>query len=193
MITNAYNYLNFPPVPAQILLNLEKLPKRWYYKCIQLLNFFPLACPNLVEFREIAKEVNLRCCLQTKMMFFGGWFCLFLHIYMIKLTSLRVLKTKVLKRYSTIGKNSNNVIDPSGLATWNCVQNVHNHVKNTRPSIGCIPSFTCSFQRNFSSFRRIVLSFRRILLSFRRNRGFRNMVSETQFPKHSFRNIVFET
>ena len=28
MITNAYNYLNFPPVPAQILLNLEKLPKR---------------------------------------------------------------------------------------------------------------------------------------------------------------------
>ena len=59
MITNAYNYLNFPPVPAQILLNLEKLPKRWYYKCIQLLNFFPLACPNLVEFREIAKEVMI--------------------------------------------------------------------------------------------------------------------------------------
>ena len=57
MITNAYNYLNFPPVPAQILLNLEKLPKRYDYKCLQLLKFSPFACPNLVEFREIAKEV----------------------------------------------------------------------------------------------------------------------------------------
>ena len=28
MITNAFKYLNFPPLPAQILLNLEKLQKR---------------------------------------------------------------------------------------------------------------------------------------------------------------------
>ena len=58
MITNAYNYLNFSPLPAQILLNLEK--KRGDdYKCLQLLKFYPLACPNLVEFREIAKEVMI--------------------------------------------------------------------------------------------------------------------------------------
>ena len=60
MITNAYNYLNFPPWPAQILLNLEKLQKRGDdYKRLQLLKFSPFACPNLVEFREIAKEVMI--------------------------------------------------------------------------------------------------------------------------------------
>ena len=59
MITNAYNYLNFPPLPAQILLNLGK--KRGDdYKCLQLLKFSPCACPNLVEFREVAKEVILQ-------------------------------------------------------------------------------------------------------------------------------------
>ena len=36
MITNAYNYLNFLPVPAQILLNLEKLQKRWWLQMLTI-------------------------------------------------------------------------------------------------------------------------------------------------------------
>ena len=34
MITNAYNYVNFPPWPAQILLNLGKLQKRWWLQML---------------------------------------------------------------------------------------------------------------------------------------------------------------
>ena len=36
MITNAYNYVNFPPWPAQILLNLEKLQKRWWLQMLTI-------------------------------------------------------------------------------------------------------------------------------------------------------------
>ena len=36
MITNAYNYLIFSPFPAQILLNLEKLQKRWWLQTLTI-------------------------------------------------------------------------------------------------------------------------------------------------------------
>ena len=41
-------------VAAQILLNLETVQKKWW---LQLLKFSSGACPNRVEFGEIAKEV----------------------------------------------------------------------------------------------------------------------------------------
>ena len=40
----------FPPLPAQILLNLENLQKKW---CLQLFKFYFFVCPNLVGFRGL--------------------------------------------------------------------------------------------------------------------------------------------
>ena len=36
MITNAYNYINFPALPAQILLKLEKLQKGWWLQTLTI-------------------------------------------------------------------------------------------------------------------------------------------------------------
>ena len=36
MITNAYNYLNFPALPAQILLKVEKLQKGWWLQMLTI-------------------------------------------------------------------------------------------------------------------------------------------------------------
>ena len=53
MIRNAYSYLNFPPLPAQILLNFERLRKMW---CWQLLKISSFACPNLFDFANIGRK-----------------------------------------------------------------------------------------------------------------------------------------
>ena len=58
MITNAYNYLIFFPLPAQILLKWEKLQKRWWLQMliITYLNFPPVPAQIMLNLEKLQKR-----------------------------------------------------------------------------------------------------------------------------------------
>ena len=58
MITNAYNYLKFPPLSAQILLKLEKLQKRWWLQMLTItyLNFPPVTAQIMLNLEKLPKR-----------------------------------------------------------------------------------------------------------------------------------------